>query len=704
MLKTLLRLTLLMAMALWIVACSSPSETEPETESETVAEVEEAVEEVVEEPAAEEAAEEEMAEEEMAEEAEEATADEEMMDEPLRVAIVMPSATTDLAWSQAIYDSLVAVQTEMGGEEAMEIAFTEGMFNVADAAAALRDYAADGYDLVMAHGTQFGSSLFEIAPDFPDTAFAYGTSRDVGEAEGLTNIFAYDAQADEGGFINGVIAAGLTESGVIGVVGPVEAGDAKLYIDGFTNGVKAVNPDIEVLIAYTGSFGDTALAAETANTHIAAGADVLTGSAQQVVGAIGVAAEAGIPWIGTQQDQSPQADIVVATQQYDWTGMINSIIGNMGDGVYGGEVYELTLENEGLSMIYGDLPDEVIASAETAKAAIIAGELNPSDAEGTMGMMAMDDMMAEETMDDDMMMAPEIEPVQIAIVMPSATTDLAWSQSIFDALTTVQSMYDEGTVEIAFTEGMFNVADAAAALRDYASDGYDVVIAHGTQYGSSLFEIAPDFPDTAFLYGTSRDVGAEEGLTNISAYDAQADQGGFVNGVIAANLTESGVVGVVGPVEAGDAKLYIDGFVAGVASVDPEIDVQIAYTGSFGDTALAAETANTHIAAGADVLTGSAQQVVGAIGVAAEAGIPWLGTQEDQSPQADIVVATQQYDWSAMVLDAIVKLQAGEYGGDIYELTLNNGGLTMLYNGLSDEVVAAADATVDGLISGEIEP
>ncbi|MFT7585640.1 MAG: taurine transport system substrate-binding protein, partial [Cellvibrionaceae bacterium] len=219
-------------------------------------------------------------------------------------------------------------------------------------------------------------------------------------------------------------------------------------------------------------------------------------------------------------------------------------------------------------------------------------------------------------MDDDAMMeAPAIDPVSIAIVMPSATTDLAWSQSIYDALVTVQGMYDEGVVTIEFTEGMFIVTDAAAALRDYADGGADIVIAHGTQFGTSLFELSPDFPDTAFLFGTSINTGADEGLTNISAYDAQAQEGGYVNGVIAASLSESGIIGVVGPVEAGDAKLYIDGFVAGATATNPDVTVQIAYTGSFGDTALAAEVANTHIASGADVLTGSAQQVVGAIGV-----------------------------------------------------------------------------------------
>ncbi len=110
---------------------------------------------------------------------------------------------------------------------------------------------------------------------------------------------------------------------------------------------------------------------------------------------------------------------------------------------------------------------------------------------------------------------------------------------------------------------MFVVDDAAAAIRDYASQGYDLVIAHGSQYGSSLLEIAPDFPETAFAWGTTVDTFVDQGVTNVFAYEARSEQGGYVNGVIAASLSESGVLGVVGPIETGDAKLYVDGFVAG---------------------------------------------------------------------------------------------------------------------------------------------
>ena len=306
-------------------------------------------------------------------------------DGPFKVAFVLPSPVTDLAWGQAMYDALKTVQTQMGGESAMEIAYSDNMFQVADAAAAIRDYATEGYNLVIAHGTQYGNSMFDVARDFPETSFAWGTATDTGESAGLNNVFAYEADAQEGGYVNGVIAALLSQSDVLGVVGPVEAGDAKLYIDGFVNGAKATKPDINVGVSYTGSFGDTALAAEAASTHISAGADVLTGSAQQVVGAIGVAKDKGVYWLGTQSDQSSLApEVVVATQVFDWVDVVNDMIALHNAGTYGGKAYTLTLANDGLKMVFNPgvtIPDDVKTAAEQAIQDVKDGKVTPLPAQ-----------------------------------------------------------------------------------------------------------------------------------------------------------------------------------------------------------------------------------------------------------------------------------------------------------------------------------
>ena len=279
---------------------------------------------------------------------------------------------------------------------------------------------------------------------------------------------------------------------------------------------------------------------------------------------------------------------------------------------------------------------------------------------------------------------------------------------MFDSLKAVQAeMGGESALEIAFSEGMFRVTDASAAIRDYASEGFDLVIAHGAQYGNSVFEVASDFTETSFAWGTSSDTGAERGFENVFAYGAVANEGGFVNGVVAAMLTETDVIGVIGPV-AGDAKLYIDGFVRGVTEIKPDAQVNISYTGSFSDTTLAAEAAHVHIQAGADVLTGSAQQVVGAIGVASENGVAWLGTQSDQmSLGPDVVVTNQVYDWANVITDMIAKVEAGELGGTVYRLTFANEGLRLEFNEsleIADEVKEAARGAIEDIKSGDVDP
>ncbi|MEL6891897.1 MAG: BMP family ABC transporter substrate-binding protein [Actinomycetota bacterium] len=293
-----------------------------------------------------------------------------------------------------------------------------------------------------------------------------------------------------------------------------------------------------------------------------------------------------------------------------------------------------------------------------------------------------------------------VEAVSIGIVAPSASNDLAFTQSIVDS---VNRLAEDRDIEIAITDGSFVVEDAAASIRGYAEDGVDLVIAHGSQYGGPLQEIAPEFPDTAFAWGTSVDT---FGLDNVFAYTTRADEGGYVNGVMAGLLTESNTIGVVGPIEVGDAKLYVDGFIAGAAASNPDATVNVNYIESFSDVALAAEAAAAHVTNGADVMTGTAQMVVGATGVAGENGIPWFGTQSDQTPLGDdFVVASQEYHWEVVLADILDSMSGGTMGGEAFTLTFANGGLEMIFNDgfeLSDDARAAADEAIAALTDGSL--
>jgi basic membrane protein A len=282
---------------------------------------------------------------------------------------------------------------------------------------------------------------------------------------------------------------------------------------------------------------------------------------------------------------------------------------------------------------------------------------------------------------------------RVAIVAPSASNDLAFTQSIVDA---ANLLLEDGTIgEVAITDGTFVVDDAAVAIRDYAKEGYDLVIGHGSQYGGSISEIAKDFPETAFAWGTSADT---FGLANVYSYEAASDEGGRVMGLMAAALSSSDNVGIVGPIEVGDAKLYVDGFKAGVLANKPSATVNVNYIDSFSDVALAAEAAQSLIGAGADVLSGTAQMVVGAIGVAKSENVLWFGTQANQTSLApEIVVASQVYHWEHMLEEMVANVKDGKLGGELFEITFANDGLVIEYNDgfdLPDDVKKLGDDAV----------
>lgn len=294
----------------------------------------------------------------------------------VRIALILPSTVDDMSWSQGMTDALKAMQTEMGKDK-VDLAISERLGNPTDAGAAIRQYASQGYNIIIAHGSQYQAVLDEVAKDFPKTSFAYGTG-----FKAHDNIFAYDPQAQEGAYLQGMIAGKLTKSNIVGVVGPIEAGDAIKYNYGFQQGVKASNDKAEVRIAYTGSFGDIAKAAELAKAHVDAGADFMTGTAQQTVGAIkAVAEKKGVYWLGNDMDQASLApETVLCAQTYDWQGVVKQIIEFRKAGKVGGEHIALSLKNGGIKMAFNPklssvIPADVMSAVDKAKADIISGAL-----------------------------------------------------------------------------------------------------------------------------------------------------------------------------------------------------------------------------------------------------------------------------------------------------------------------------------------
>jgi basic membrane protein A len=287
----------------------------------------------------------------------------------LKVALVAPSATNDLAFTQSMYSALETLK----GTEKLQISVSANEYVVSQAADIIETYAHEGYNLIIAHGSQYGSIIEQLAPKFPKVSFAWGTA---GATFGMKNVFAYEANSNEGGYVQGYMAALLSKSKVLGICGPIATGDAKLYVDGFVDGAKAAaaanNYKVTAHTVYTGSFSDNSLMASCAKTFVGNGADVLTGSSQSVVGAIGVAKSDHKLWFGTQWNQSSLAPHnVVSSQVYNWVPILKQMFTAIRGGTLGDATYVIGLGNGGEKINFNK-GYTLSASVKTEAAKLIA--------------------------------------------------------------------------------------------------------------------------------------------------------------------------------------------------------------------------------------------------------------------------------------------------------------------------------------------
>ena len=304
--------------------------------------------------------------------------------------------------------------------------------------------------------------------------------------------------------------------------------------------------------------------------------------------------------------------------------------------------------------------------------------------------------------------APPKNKVHIALIVQDTVDDKGWCQSMYDAIKSVQKTYGPALVDFSYSEKMKPV-DAGSAARQYASKHFDLIIYHGAQYKNLVLEMANEFPNTSFVFGTSGDIGPK----NVFTYMPESEETGYLNGIIAGMVTKSNVVGVVGPVDGGDAARYDRGFVLGAKAANAKVDVKVAHTGSFSDFVKAGELAQTHIKAGADFLTGSSQQALGALRAVAEykdKPIWWAGQDTAQLtiPNSFKVIAAASYDYVPVVEELIAKRESGVKGGECIPLTFRNHGFIYKFNDkvgavLTPAIRTAVEKSKADLTSGKLK-
>ena len=266
-------------------------------------------------------------------------------DGQLKIALIIENTIDDKGWCQAMHDGILLAQSQNPG--VFEYSYSEKMKPV-DAGSAVLQYAGQGYDVIIAHGAQYKNLITEMAAEYPEISFAFGTSSEIV----ADNVFSYMPQSEETGYLNGLIAGKITKTNTIGLVGPVDGGDAARYNRGFVLGVKAVNPSANVLVAHTGSFSDFVKAAEVAESQIISGADILTGSSQQALGALRAVANHpndDVWWVGQDLAQIgiPEGVKVLSASSYNYAAVTKTIVDYVKMGVLGGKNVPMNFNNDG---------------------------------------------------------------------------------------------------------------------------------------------------------------------------------------------------------------------------------------------------------------------------------------------------------------------------------------------------------------------
>ncbi len=308
------------------------------------------------------------------------------------VAGVALSATMALAEPALIYD--------LGGK--FDKSFNEAAFNGAERWAketggsyrdieiqseaqreqALRRLAEAGFNPVITTGFAIADIMGTVAKDFPDTKFV---NVDGWLPEVPANVLLINFTENQGSYLVGMMAAMASESNTVGFIGGMDIPLIRRFACGYSEGVKAVNPDATVISNMTGTtpaaWNDPVKGSELARAQIADGADVIYAAAGGTgVGVLQTAADEGILSIGVDSNQNylhPGKVLTSMLKRVD-VAVFDSM--SAGENLETGGFLTLDLEAEGVGYALDEYNADLVsaemkAAVDAAAAKIISGEL-----------------------------------------------------------------------------------------------------------------------------------------------------------------------------------------------------------------------------------------------------------------------------------------------------------------------------------------
>lgn len=231
-------------------------------------------------------------------------------DNSFKVALLTPGPISDAAWNAGAYEGLMRIRDSLGAKVSHVETKTPAEFEEA-----FRDYARQGYRLVFGHGFEFQDAAARVGADFPNTIFITTSGSTV-----RPNVSPMVFRLEEGTYLAGMLAGGMTRTGTVGFVGGQQLPPVEGTYRGFVGGLNAVRPGSQALQAYIGNFEDVVAAKENALAQIRRGADILIHNADAAsFGVFQAAREShGVLAIGTNRDQNSVApDVIIASATLD---------------------------------------------------------------------------------------------------------------------------------------------------------------------------------------------------------------------------------------------------------------------------------------------------------------------------------------------------------------------------------------------------
>lgn len=224
----------------------------------------------------------------------------------------------------------------------------------------------------------------------------------------------------------------------------------------------------------------------------------------------------------------------------------------------------------------------------------------------------------------------------------------AWNSCLHKAL---QDAAAEGVIEYVFSEGVAGT-DYPRAMREYAEQGCQLIVGESYAVEREARQVAADYPDTAFVMGSSGEAAGE----NFGVFGTWNHDGAYLAGMLAGAMTKSGTVGSVGAIPIPEVNMLINAFAAGVKEVRPDAKHLVSFIGTFFDPPKAREAGLAQIDAGADILFG---ERIGTADAAKERGVKSVGSLIDYTPRyPDTVFANAMWYFRPILNAALADVKA----------------------------------------------